>query len=163
MADLFSSEIGRKMFDLIAGYPHISKNDIADLKQKYWTEAELTAEKEATKAAEERAAKEANAIQEQNIRNDYDKIVNGSVESVLKFIGRYAWGPRSVALRIVAEKLPQILKKKHSKLNSAETCLFIKICTELMGENAITFSEIRQYILQIEEVGKHVEGDSDDI
>lgn len=163
MADLFSSEIGRKMFDLIAGYPHISKNDIADLKQKYWTEAELTAEKEATKAAEERAAKEANAIQEQNIRNDYDKIVNGSVESVLKFIGRYAWGPRSVALRIVAEKLPQILKKKHSKLNSAEICLFIKICTELMGENAITFSEIQQYILQIEEVGKHVEGDSDDI
>ena len=68
------------------------------------------------------------------------------------------------ALRIVAEKLPQILKKKHSKLNSRRDLVCLsKSVQELMGENAITFSEIRQYILQIEEVGKHVEGDSDDI
>lgn len=161
IADLFSAETRRKMFDLIAGQACISECDIVNLKEKYWTEAELTAEKEAIKAEEEQAAKKAAAIQEQDMKKNYDEVVDGSVKSIVKFIDRYrySWGNQPLVFRVVAEKLPEILEKNHSELDGAEIYLFIKTCAELMKENAATFSEIQQYILQIKEVAKHADGD----
>lgn len=157
---LFSQGMGRKMFDLIALQPCISKSDIAELKEKYWTEAELAAEKEATKAAEEQKAKREAEMRKQEMKRRYDEIVDGSLRSVVRFIDHYQYTyDLGAASRIAAETLLDILKKKNSELDSEEICWFIKIWARLMQENVVTFSEIQQYILQIKEVTKHAERD----
>lgn len=157
---LFSQGMGRKMFDLIALQPCISKSDIVELKEKYWTEAELAAEKEATKAAEEQKAKREAEMRKQEMKRRYDEIVDGSLRSVVRFIDHYQYTyDLGAASRIAAETLLDILKKKNSELDSEEICWFIKIWARLMQENVVTFSEIQQYILQIKEVTKHAERD----
>ncbi len=94
------------------------------------------------------------------MQKKYDEIVDGSMQSVSKFMDNYCYRmERAIALHIVSEKLPDILAESHSELDSAEICLFIKICAELMKENVVAFSEIQQYISQIKEVTPHADGE----
>jgi len=159
-AGMFTPEEQRKLFDLTAQRPDISRDTLNTLKHRYLSEAELQVEKEAQDAARRDAEQQRQAALVRGIRERYGEM-SGSFSEVTKFLEeyRYHWDKLPIACRIVREGLDGLLSSKNYELDGQEAARLLSVCGKLVKQKAMGFTEAQNYILKIKECAEH---DTDD-
>ena len=160
-AGLFTAEEQRELFDLLAKQPGVHAGILGELKRRYLTEDELQAEREAEAAARQASEQRQKEELVRGIRDRYAELSDGGFQSVIRFLDEYKYyrDKRSIACRIVREKLDGLLESIDYKLDGQEAARFLYVCNKLVREKAMGFSEAQNYINQIKERDEH---DTDD-
>lgn len=150
---LFSPEEQRKLFDVAAGGPGMPAYDRNELKRRYLTESELQAEQEAKEAALRASEEQKQAALIQRIRDKYDEILDGSFQSVIKFLDQYKYYREEspIACRVVREHLDGLLESRNDELDGQEAARFLHVCNKLVHGKALGFAEAQAYITKIKE------------
>lgn len=150
---LFSPEEQRKLFDVAAKSPDMPVYDRNELKRRYLTESELQAEQEAAEAVLRASEEQKRTEQAQRIRGEYEKIMDGSFASVIKFLDQYKYyrEDSTVARRIVREHLDGLLESRNYELDGQEAARFLYVCNKLVHGKALCFVEAQAYIAKVKE------------
>ena len=162
--DLIPQNTLRPLFDLVLSSAELASYAIASLKERYWTPEELQAEKAAEDAAAMEAEREKQLKQRQDVQNQYEKEVDGTLAALYSFLTKHriTSGERSFAEQIVCDNLPQLLAGRKFTLETSESNQLLQICTELIGRKKMNFTEAQTYISQIKEVATYDTGNSTD-
>ena len=97
----------------------------------------------------------------QEIRDKYAELSDGTFQSAVKFLDEYKYyrDKRSIACRVLRERLDELLGARDYELDSHEAARFLYICNKLVREKAMGFNEAQNYIKNVKERDGH---DADD-
>lgn len=157
IAGLFPEKDQRALFDLVIKQAALSPSVASRLKQRYLTEEEKTAERDAAEDANRRAEQQRQSEMEQQLQQQYAEKADGTFFFDEAFLEehkyRYSYhGLPEIAARIVADHLNENLSRKNHQLTGDETIRFLSVCTILAERKAIGLQEVKQYISEIKEV-----------
>lgn len=179
IATLYPKDELRRVYDMVCG---IEKNalpqnvqnlltqNIHKLKEIFLTEEELQAEHEAETIRIEKQKQLDILKHSQDLRDEYEKINNGSFKSLSKFWGNHKYSIRdeNEVMRIIKGGIDDLLKSKNYTLDPQETGRFIQLSGKLIEESILTLTEFTQHIIKIKEENNNVtdnnssESDNDD-
>lgn len=160
-ASLFTTKEQRELFDLLAKQPNMHQGILNELKRRYLTEDELQAERDAEAAARQQAEQQQRESLAQEIRDNYMELSDGTFQSAVKFLDEYKYSRdrRSIACRVLRERLDELLGARDYELDSHEATRFLYICNKLVHEKTMGFNEAQNYIKNVKERDGH---DADD-
>lgn len=156
IAGLFSAKDQRALFDLVIKQTTLSSSVTAMLKERYLTEEEKTAEKDAAEVARQKAKRQQQSDMEKKLQQQYAEKADRTFSFDKAFLEEhrysYGWhGLPKIAAYIVTEHLGENLSRKNYQLDSDEAISFLAVCAILMERKAIGFQKVKQYILEIKE------------
>ena len=153
---MFTPEERRRLFDLTAKRADIAHDTLNTLKQRYLSDSELQAEREARETALRIAEEQRQRELVQSIREKYAEL-DGTFASVIKFLDQYRYYQEQtdIACRTVRENLATTLIAKSYELDSQEAARFLYVCNKLVSENTMSFTEVQDYISKIKECVAH--------
>lgn len=155
---LFSSDELRRIYDMVIGLGiDVIKDNRRELKEKYLTEAEQKAEKdaEAARQIEQKRIDEEKVTQE--MRKELEQTYDGSFKSLLKYLDKHDYSiyNREKYSRLASEYLGKTLLNNSNKLARKEIGRFLQFAGKLVKNGTITYEELKAHILLIEEVADH--------
>ena len=149
------------LFRSLAKQPNMHQGILNELKRRYLTEDELQAERDAEAAARQQAEQQQRESLAQEIRDNYMELSDGTFQSAVKFLDEYKYSRdrRSIACRVLRERLDELLGARDYELDSHEAARFLYICNKLVHEKTMGFNEAQNYIKNVKERDGH---DADD-
>lgn len=142
------------MYELVIGQSELSEYDASRLKQRYQTSEEQAAEQAAREAEKAEKQRLEHIELVQSIQEDYTETNNGTLASVVKFLGwhRSYNGGDKIAARVVYDDLEHLLKSKGYVLTQDEAGRFLHICGKLVRCGVMDWAEVQSCISTIREV-----------
>jgi len=149
VAKLFSQTELREIYDLVKNSDIKAVTENArQLKDTYWTEAELQAEREAEAARELERKRLENEQKIQEMTNDAITLYDGTFDSLLKFLKKHdQWFTNQEdVVRIAVEYLKPALISADYMLTPNEMGDFLLFCRKLLKHNGITLGEFKEAV-----------------
>lgn len=157
---LFPKDELRRIYDMVSGMDiKVLKENERELKQKYLTETELQAEKDAETARQNEQKRLAREQETQSLRDELKSLYDGSFKSLLKYLEnhKYSFRDRDKVARIASEYLGKPLTDNNNKLGAKEIGRCLQFGGKLLKDGVITFEELKKHISIIEEVADYAE------
>ena len=151
VAHLFSPEEQRALFDLAMAHSSLVKNSTARLKERYLTAEEKEAEKaEQTALRLERERQEQLAL-ENEVRNKFAEIADGTMASLLLFIENYSRYSNKLELADTAVYEYLLSIEDSRAMDTTEYVCLLKLCTWLVDRGKMCFAEAQKLITIMKE------------
>ncbi len=144
----------RSLFDLVMDSGELDRHEIAYLKKQYWTPEELQTEAAANEAAAMEKRQKKRLELYQYLQHQYVNETDSTLATLYAFMTKQRYGNEEQALaeQIVCDKLPQLLRKSEFVLETSEANQLLQLCTKLVCQKRMRFTEVQNYISQIKEV-----------
>ncbi len=157
---LFSQTELRCIFDMVCGLNcPVVKENINQLKQKYLSEAEMQAERDAENA--QAILREQAAVERcwQALRDELTEKFDSTFQSLLAFLGKhkYSFQDADKAIIVAAEYLKPLLESKNYRMSAAETTGFFRFGGLLLKGGAVSFGDLKDYVSKMEEDPENAE------
>ena len=156
IAKLYPKELLRTIYDMVKNtsiWDAKSDSDTRAIKDRYMSEEELKAERDAENAlkAERKRQDRENMIRrlEEAIVANYD----GSLYSIYKFMNKheYSWKNENDVLSLIISFLERTLADKNYVLGKSDFIYFLTIGSRLYEKDKISFVNFKNHISKVEE------------
>jgi len=160
VAGLFPHEEQRALFDVVMIHPSLIKKSTARLKERYLTAEEKEAERKKQETLKQEHERQERLALEEEVQDKFDEMVDGTMASLLAFIGEYRYEAeqREAAETAIYEYL---LRMEGSQtLDESECVCLLKLCTKLVKNGKMRFEEAQKLINMIKEAPCNGETDT---
>jgi len=137
----------------------VVQENIQELKNRYMTEAERQAEKDAETARKSEEKRLEHERQIQNLKDGFTAVYDGSFKSLLKFLDNYRYEHQNQkeAIKMAVEYLYITLSGKNHVLPKEELGRFLQLSGRLLKDGHIDFDTLKEHISMIKEEPENVE------
>lgn len=128
------------------------KHNVRMLKEKFLSEAELQAERDAKKAREDEEKQIAREKELQELRDSMISDYDGSIRSIHKFMNssKFSYRMRSDVFALTLEYTYICLNEKGYILDNEDINCFLNIGAKLCSNDMMTFEDFRSHVLLVE-------------
>lgn len=154
----------RKLFDLLLTQHKLSVYEAERLKERYFSPAELQADKEAKDAEQLAKKREEQNAEIRAMREDYADMADGTFQSTWKFIEQYHYRNSKMALaaQIVHDGLDAQVQAAGSTLVRLDAAYFLYVCARLIQYGTMDWTEAQSCISKFKEVLDDAPGNDTD-